>query len=104
MFQPNEGDILKARVNKVGGDHIGCLVHDCFNASVPACVDEWDFLPKMGKEFLLRVKNVTYRNEVITINGDVYDRYEPFCSYVSCCICKLSIAEMDIQGPSKDLG
>lgn len=34
VFKPIVGSILVGTVNKIGGDHIGCLVYDCFNAAV----------------------------------------------------------------------
>ena len=34
VFRPVIGSIVCGTVNKVGGDHVGCLVYDCFNASV----------------------------------------------------------------------
>lgn len=34
LFAPKIGDLLWGKVNKLGEDHVGCLVNDCFNASV----------------------------------------------------------------------
>ena len=34
LFAPKVGDVLWGKVNKLGEDHVGCLVNDCFNASV----------------------------------------------------------------------
>ena len=34
VFRPVIGSIVCGTVNNVGGDHVGCLVYDCFNASV----------------------------------------------------------------------
>ncbi|XP_072268644.1 DNA-directed RNA polymerase I subunit RPA43 [Pyxicephalus adspersus] len=35
LFQPKPGQKLVGIVNKVAPSHIGCLVHGCFNASIP---------------------------------------------------------------------
>ncbi|MGH0126262.1 UNVERIFIED_CONTAM: hypothetical protein FKN15_027912 [Acipenser sinensis] len=35
IFRPNKGQKLVGIVNKVAPSHIGCLVHGCFNASLP---------------------------------------------------------------------
>ncbi|KAK6491170.1 DNA-directed RNA polymerase I subunit RPA43 [Huso huso] len=35
VFRPNKGQKLVGIVNKVAPSHIGCLVHGCFNASLP---------------------------------------------------------------------
>ena len=34
VFRPRVGSVLCGVVNNIGDDHIGCLVYDCFNASV----------------------------------------------------------------------
>ena len=34
VFRPRVGSVLTGVVNNIGDDHIGCLVYDCFNASV----------------------------------------------------------------------
>ncbi|XP_006636257.2 DNA-directed RNA polymerase I subunit RPA43 [Lepisosteus oculatus] len=35
IFQPKKGQKLVGVINKVGVNHVGCLVHGCFNASIP---------------------------------------------------------------------
>ncbi|KAM5204166.1 DNA-directed RNA polymerase I subunit RPA43 isoform 2-T2 [Hipposideros larvatus] len=35
IFSPEPGQKLVGTVNKVSSSHIGCLVHGCFNASIP---------------------------------------------------------------------
>ncbi|XP_006154539.1 DNA-directed RNA polymerase I subunit RPA43 [Tupaia chinensis] len=35
IFSPEPGQKLMGTVNKVSSSHVGCLVHGCFNASIP---------------------------------------------------------------------
>ncbi|XP_072859379.2 DNA-directed RNA polymerase I subunit RPA43 isoform X1 [Pogona vitticeps] len=45
VFQPKAGKKLVGVINKVAPSHLGCLVHGCFNASIPKpdhiSTDEW---------------------------------------------------------------
>ena len=34
VFRPVVGGVLRGRVNNVGVDHLGCLVYECFNATL----------------------------------------------------------------------
>ena len=34
VFKPAVGSVLRGEVNKIGMVHIGCIVHNCFNARV----------------------------------------------------------------------
>lgn len=34
VFAPQIGSILWGKINNLGEDHLGCLVYDCFNASI----------------------------------------------------------------------
>ncbi|XP_037119335.1 DNA-directed RNA polymerase I subunit RPA43 isoform X2 [Syngnathus acus] len=60
IFQPQAGQRLLGKVNKLGVSHVGCLVHGCFNASIPkptlVSVDTWrDAGPKIGAELEFEV-------------------------------------------------
>lgn len=44
VFTPKVGSKLKGRVNKIGVDHVGLLVHDVFNASLTAADLPRDFV------------------------------------------------------------
>lgn len=34
VFRPLLGSVLHGTVNKIGTDHVGCLLYDCFNVSI----------------------------------------------------------------------
>ena len=34
VFRPLLGSVLHGSVNKIGNDHVGCLLYDCFNVSI----------------------------------------------------------------------
>ncbi|XP_073319601.1 DNA-directed RNA polymerase I subunit RPA43 [Pagrus major] len=60
VFQPRKGQKLLGKVNKLGVSHVGCLVHSCFNASIPkpnlVSVETWrDAGPRIGAELEFEV-------------------------------------------------
>ncbi|KAI9539785.1 hypothetical protein NQZ68_001717 [Dissostichus eleginoides] len=60
LFQPERGQTLLGNVNKLGVSHVGCLVHGCFNASIPrpnlVSVETWrDAGPRIGAELEFEV-------------------------------------------------
>ncbi|XP_014822616.1 PREDICTED: DNA-directed RNA polymerase I subunit RPA43 [Poecilia mexicana] len=60
VFQPKRGQKLLGKVNKLGVSHVGCLVHGCFNASIPkpnlVSVETWrDGGPRIGTELEFKV-------------------------------------------------
>ncbi|XP_042166177.1 DNA-directed RNA polymerase I subunit RPA43 [Oncorhynchus tshawytscha] len=60
VFQPQRGQKLLGTVNKLGVSHVGCLVHGCFNASVPkpahVTMETWrEAGPRIGAELEFEV-------------------------------------------------
>ncbi|XP_023264573.1 DNA-directed RNA polymerase I subunit RPA43 [Seriola lalandi dorsalis] len=60
VFQPKKGQKLLGKVNKLGASHVGCLVHSCFNASIPkpnlVSMETWrDAGPRIGAELEFEV-------------------------------------------------
>ncbi|NWI57576.1 RPA43 polymerase, partial [Calyptomena viridis] len=60
IFSPKKGKKLVGIINKVAPSHIGCLIHGCFNASIPKpeqmSVVQWQELGlKIGDELKFRV-------------------------------------------------
>ncbi|XP_026206019.1 DNA-directed RNA polymerase I subunit RPA43 [Anabas testudineus] len=60
VFQPKKGQKLLGKVNKLGVGHVGCLVHGCFNASIPkpnlVSVETWRVAgPRIGGELEFEV-------------------------------------------------
>uniref|UniRef100_A0ACB8FUS3 Uncharacterized protein n=2 Tax=Sphaerodactylus townsendi TaxID=933632 RepID=A0ACB8FUS3_9SAUR len=62
VFTPKLGKKLVGMINKVAPSHVGCLVHGCFNASIPKpyhiSVDEWKNLGfQIGDRLVFKVLN-----------------------------------------------
>ncbi|KAJ7322386.1 hypothetical protein JRQ81_018673 [Phrynocephalus forsythii] len=60
VFQPKAGKKLVGIINKVAPSHVGCLVHGCFNASIPkpdhVSADEWkNFGFQIGNRLVFKV-------------------------------------------------
>ncbi|XP_008069355.1 DNA-directed RNA polymerase I subunit RPA43 [Carlito syrichta] len=60
IFCPEPGQKLMGTVNKVSSSHIGCLVHGCFNASIPKpeqlSAEQWQTLEiNLGDELEFEV-------------------------------------------------
>ncbi|XP_071954864.1 DNA-directed RNA polymerase I subunit RPA43-like [Antedon mediterranea] len=73
IFKPAIGSWLKGIVNKKGENYIGCLVHRCFNASIPKPkhqVNGWiGFDLELGEEFLFCVTRLESAHDVLSIAG-----------------------------------
>ena len=81
IFKPQIGSILSGVVNNVGGDHIGCLVNNCFNASVvpqgshrKGGTNDW-FSGRIynGSTIWFRVTNLENVGGVVSIGGEYCD-------------------------------
>ncbi|KAM6958738.1 DNA-directed RNA polymerase I subunit RPA43 [Aplochiton taeniatus] len=63
IFKPEKGNKLRGVVNKLSMGHVGCLVHGCFNASIPrpivVSVDTWRKVgPRIGSELEFEVSQL----------------------------------------------
>ena len=74
VFKPSIGSKLVGVVNKIGVDHVGCLIHNCFNASVAKSNFKngliYDSLD-IGSKFSFRVIGTEAVNGVLAITGEV---------------------------------
>lgn len=79
VFKPTVGSTLVGVVNKFGADHVGCLVHNCFNASVSTSNFRngliYDNLA-IGSEFAFKVIGTEAVNGVLAITGRVEQQKE----------------------------
>lgn len=83
IFRPQVGEKLKGVVNKVGHGHYGCIVHECFNASVHKIkVDPSKQTNKqlkrisnidVGSEFVFRITRFDIHNDILSIKGKIAD-------------------------------
>ncbi|NWU96142.1 RPA43 polymerase, partial [Upupa epops] len=65
IFSPKKGKKLVGVINKVAPSHIGCLIHGCFNASIPKpeqmSIEQWKKLGlKIGDELKFRVLHLDF--------------------------------------------
>lgn len=78
VFRPTIGCSLKGKINKIGTDHIGCLVHNCVNASIPlpshlvesgkfSGVDSSVVTSNVDLEF--EVTDLANHNRILTVTG-----------------------------------
>lgn len=77
VFQPQVDSKLIGVVNKFGYDHIGCLVHECFNASISnPRIQNGQFTDnlKLGSSFTFRVVGLESLNGVLLITGAFDDK------------------------------
>ncbi|XP_046569438.1 LOW QUALITY PROTEIN: DNA-directed RNA polymerase I subunit RPA43-like [Haliotis rubra] len=78
LFKPTLGCLLKGTVNKMSKDHVGCLVHDRFNASIhrPRIhLNGWrGSMLRPGEEFPFQVEDIFSNNAVISLKGKLVDQ------------------------------
>ena len=80
IFKPTVGSLLWGAVNKVGGDYIGCLVYDCFNAAVvietqrqQRVTNGWLARVKIGSKILFRVTKLDISGGILSLRGEHFD-------------------------------
>ena len=80
VFRPRVGSVLTGVVNNIGDDHIGCLVYDCFNASVVMSEGQRKsqsrtFLSncQVGAEIQFCVKQLEIIAGIVSIKGELLD-------------------------------
>lgn len=79
LFAPKVGDILWGKINKLGEDHVGCLVNDCFNASVQkkgaflSGINGYQLL-ELDDMLLFRVTDLETAGGILSIRGEPYDK------------------------------
>ena len=89
VFTPKVGSKLRGRVNKIGVDHVGVLVHDVFNASLAAtdlprdfvhnpAEDVWESAEDggahrvgVGAECVFHVKKISEYDDVLHLIGSM---------------------------------
>ncbi|XP_071120447.1 DNA-directed RNA polymerase I subunit RPA43-like [Mytilus edulis] len=81
IFRPEVGCLLKGIVNKKSTYHVGCLVHQCFNASIHKPRDlesEWEGTQlQIGEEFIFKVTNIYTNNGVLSLRGNIHIEKTP---------------------------
>lgn len=77
VFRPTVGCKLLGVVNKVAKTHIGCLVHGCFNASIPKPVNathSWRGAElDIDDEFTFEIFKIFTNHSNIFIKGIIND-------------------------------
>ena len=88
VFRPVVGSVVCGTVNNVGGDHVGCLVYDCFNASVFSTKRGGKGLKKLngaftskfmvGSKVWFRVVSTENVSGILSIIGEYFDPTEVY--------------------------
>ena len=79
IFRPTIGSVLCGTVNKIGADYIGCLVYDCFNASVVREAQQlrvtngWLARIELGSKVLFRVTRMDIAGGILSLRGEHFD-------------------------------
>lgn len=75
IFKPEIGQLLKGAVNKKSRSHIGCLVYQLFNASLPCPQDDderWlGDTVFLGQEILFRIVDTNLNRRLPYIQGEI---------------------------------
>ena len=78
VFKPEIGQKLVGVVNKISSSHVGCLVHERFNASLAkpkSCQNGWvGNKLEVGTEFVFRVSDLRTVAGVLSIAGHIKDK------------------------------
>ncbi|XP_077995157.1 uncharacterized protein LOC144448724 [Glandiceps talaboti] len=81
VFRPTVGSILRAVVHKIAPDHIGCLIHGCFNAAVRKSKKFINGCSSadltMGQEFILKVIRLDSEKGILSIKGVIENTLLP---------------------------
>lgn len=80
IFRPVMGSVLCGKVNKVGSDHVGCLLYDCFNVTVVSKGTNWhddnSFFPfdlEGGSKIWFKVVSLDITGDILSLTGDFID-------------------------------
>ena len=68
-------------INKVGKQHIGCLVHDKFNAWIPRLNPTAQNEDLAGEEIQFEVTNIFTNNNILSLKGRVEETRYCVCLY-----------------------
>ena len=74
IFRPEVGSILNGVVNKKSKDHVGCLVHQVFNVSLPKIKGGGKWLGdnmSVGNDVLFKVTFMDLQGRLPYIKGEI---------------------------------
>ncbi|XP_037507283.1 DNA-directed RNA polymerase I subunit RPA43 [Rhipicephalus sanguineus] len=75
VFRPETGSIVRAHINRMSKNHVGCLVHNWINLSIllpPNPSPELSRYLNMGQEILCKITSVSvYRHNALRLRGAI---------------------------------
>lgn len=74
VFKPEIGQLLKGVVNKKSKSHVGCLVYQLFNVSLPSPEEDEEWLGdnvSVGQEIVFRIVDTNLNRKLPYIQGDI---------------------------------